>query len=85
MESCKRLIVSHETDWDPSMVHFNVPSMEKENRYAVHAVSKFEDFSNYSILDIALEHQSTTANRFVDTVKITPGSIGIMSAAVGSN
>ena len=56
MESCKWITVSHETDWDPSMVHFNVPSMEKENRYAVHAVSKFEDFSNYSILDMALEH-----------------------------
>lgn len=49
MDSCKRVIVSHETDWDPSTVHFNVSSVEKENKYAVHAVSQFEDFSNSSL------------------------------------
>ena len=44
MESCKRIAVSHETDWDPLAVHFNVSSVEKDNRYTVHSVSQFEDF-----------------------------------------
>ena len=42
--SCKRITVSCETDWYPSMVHFNVSSAEKENMYTVHAVSQFEEF-----------------------------------------
>ena len=39
MDSCKRIIVSHETDWDPLTVNFNVLYVEKENSYAVHYVS----------------------------------------------
>ena len=39
MESCKRIIVSHETEWDPLRLHFNVSLVEKENRYVVHDVS----------------------------------------------
>ena len=54
MECCKHITVSYETDRDLSTVHFNVSLAEKENRYMVHAVSKFEDFSNYSICDIEL-------------------------------
>ena len=75
MASFKRITVSHETGWDTSTVHFNVSSVEKENRYTVHAVLQFDDFSNPYICDIALEHQSATTKRFVDTVKIIPRSI----------
>ena len=41
MESFKRITVSHETDWDTLTVHFNVSSVEKENRYTVHDVLHF--------------------------------------------
>ena len=44
MASCKRITVSHKTDWDPSAVHFNVSSVNKDNRYTVHDVSQFEVF-----------------------------------------
>ena len=44
MASCKRITVSHETEYVPSTVHFNVSSVDKENSYMVHAVSQFEDF-----------------------------------------
>ena len=59
--------------------------MEKDNRYMVHDVSQFEDFSNPSIYYITLEHQSDTTKRFIDSVKINPGSIERIAAAVGSN
>ena len=52
MDSCKQITVSHETDCDPSTVHFNVSSVEKENRYTVHDVLQFKDFYNSSICDI---------------------------------
>ena len=85
MTSCKWIKASHEADWDPLTVNFNVSLMEKENRYAVHAVSKFEDFSNYSICDIVFEHQSTTAKRFTNAVNITPVKIDRIAAVFGSN
>ena len=59
--------------------------MEKYNRYTFHAISQFEDFSNPSICGIVLVHQSATTKRFVDAVNVTPGSIEIIAAAVGSN
>ena len=37
-EPCKQIKVSQKTDWDTSMVHFNVSSAEKENRCTVHDV-----------------------------------------------
>ena len=82
MASCKRITVSHETDWDPSTVNFNVSPVEKDNRYVVHAVSQFEEFSNPSICDIGLEHQSATTKQFIDSVKINPDRIKIISSAV---
>ena len=85
MDSCKRIIVSHETDRYSSTVHLNVSSVEKDNRYAIHAVSPFEDYSNHSICDIALEHQSTTSKLFISAVKITPSIIEIIDAVYGSN
>ena len=85
MESCKWIIAPHENDWGPLTVHFNVSSMDKENMYVVNPVSQFEDFSNSSIYDIALEHQITTVKRFIDSVKINPVTIEIISVAVGSN
>ena len=83
MASCKRIKISHETDWDSSMVHFNVSWVEKENRYTVHAELKSDFFLNPSICEIALEHKSDTTKWFIDAVKITPRSIERISAAVG--
>ena len=85
MDYYKRIEVSHETDWDPLTVHLNVSSVDKENRYIVHAVLQFEYFYNFSICDIALEHQITTAKKFIDVVNITPGIIERIAKAVGSN
>ena len=59
--------------------------MEKENRYTVHSVSKFEYFSNPFFCDIALEHQSDTMKQFINVVNISPIGIEIIAAAVGSN
>ena len=67
------------------MIHFNVSLVEKDNKYTVHAVSQFEYFPNTSIYDIALEHQSATTKLFIDAVNITPRSIEIIDASVGSN
>ena len=53
MKSCNWITVSHETDWDPWTVNFNVSLMEMENKYTVHAISQFEDFNNDSIFYIA--------------------------------
>ena len=83
MASCKQITVSYETDWDPSTVHFNVSSLEKYNSYMVHTVSHIEDFSNPSICDIALEHQSASMKRFINAVNITPNNIEIIDVAVG--
>ena len=54
MASCKRITVLHETDWNPSTLHFNVSSVDRENWYTVHDVLQSEYFSNPSICDIAL-------------------------------
>ena len=82
MASCKRITVSHETDWDPSKVHINVSLVEKENRYTVHRVSQFEYFSNTYICDIVLKHQSATTKLFIDAVNITPGILERIAAVV---
>ena len=71
MASCKQIKASHKTDWDPSTVHFNVSLAEKENSYRVHGVSQFEDCSNPSICDTALEHQSASMKHFIDAINIT--------------
>ena len=46
-------------------------------------VLQFEDFSNSSICDIALEHQNTTAKIVIDAVNINLGIIERITAAVG--
>ena len=42
----KRVVISHETDWDPSTVHFNVSLVEMENRYELISEYPFTNLSN---------------------------------------
>ena len=63
MKVCKGFVVYHYKEWYSSLVHFNVSSLKKDNRYELYTESLFINFSN-SPCSIALDNQSDTSNIF---------------------